>query len=246
MRHIWEITLIGLLSGVIGTGLGGVISFFVNNFSGRLLSFVLEFSAGLMLSIVCFDLLPHAFDMGGIFISCLGVFVGMIGVILAEDILKRLEIIQSNIKDTSMIKTGILMVIGIALHNFPEGLAIGAGFEASVKLGIDIALVIAWHDISEGIAVALPLKIGGLSKIYIVILTLVSGLPTGIGALLGALLGHISGRVIAFCLGIAGGAMVYIVSSELMPAAKKVHKGRISSIGNVIGVICGVLLTVRG
>ena len=60
----------------------------------------------------------------------------------------------------SLIKTGILVGIGLALHNFPEGLAIGSGFSASPSLGLSLALVIAFHDIPEGISMAVPMKAG--------------------------------------------------------------------------------------
>ena len=56
------------------------------------------------------------------------------------------------------------MAIGIAIHNFPEGFAIGTGFEASVSLGIILTAVIVIHDIPEGIAMAVPMKLGGYSS----------------------------------------------------------------------------------
>ena len=50
----------------------------------------------------------------------------------------------------SLLKTGIIVGIGLAIHNFPEGLAIGSGFEASIILGLSLALAICFHDIPEG------------------------------------------------------------------------------------------------
>ena len=242
MAHIWEISLIGLLSGVLGTGLGGVIAFFMNKDSVRLLGFTLDFSAGLMLSIVCFDLLPEAFKIGGVGLTCVGVVVGTAIIILLDDIIKRMKSVRNSIGDKSILKTGILMAVAISLHNFPEGLAVGSGLEASMKLGLSIAIVIAIHDIPEGIAVALPLRMGGIRKLKVLALVIISGLPTAIGAFIGGILGEVSEKFITLCLGFAGGAMIYIVCNELMPEARKLHRGRLSSIGNMLGILGGILV----
>ena len=53
-------------------------------------------------------------------------------------------------KSNDLLKTGIIVSIGLAIHNFPEGLAIGSGFEASMRLGLSLAIAICLHDIPEG------------------------------------------------------------------------------------------------
>lgn len=246
MAHIWSISFIGLLSGIIGTGLGGVIALLIKTSSNRLQGVILEFSAGLMLSVVCFDLMPEAFRLGGVGMGCLGVVLGTLIIIILDDIIRKMDIVKKAVADRGILRTGILMAVGISLHNFPEGIAVGSGFEASVKLGLSIALVIAIHDIPEGMAVALPLKLGGIHKGIVMALVILSGLPTAFGAFFGVLLGGISSDVIAVCLGFAGGAMIYIVCSELMPEAKKLHRGRLSSIANMLGILGGILVTFVG
>lgn len=64
-----------------------------------------------------------------------------------------------------LLKTGIIVSIGLALHNFPEGLAIGSGFGASIKLGLSLAIAICLHDIPEGISMAVPMKNGGIKRV---------------------------------------------------------------------------------
>ena len=88
---------------------------------------------------------------------------------------------------------------------------------------------------------SVPMKYGGMNKTKVVIYTLLSGVTTGIGAFFGALLGKISTGVISICLSFAAGAMLYIVSGELIPESKKIYKGRFASIGNIIGFIIGIL-----
>ncbi|MCX7748882.1 MAG: ZIP family metal transporter [Clostridia bacterium] len=242
MEHLLKVTFIGLVSGIIGTGTGGLMAFFVNKISNRFISFILEFSAGLMTAVVCFELIPEAFELGGTWLTLLGVILGVFLIIVIEDYIHKLDFIKSK-GNSGLLRAGILMSIGIALHNFPEGFAVGSGFEASVKLGVTITLVILIHDIPEGIAMAVPMKAGGFSKTKAFVITALSGVPMGLGAFLGALFGEISSEFIAVCLGFAGGAMLYIVYGELVPESKNLYRGRISSIGNVIGILCGILVT---
>ena len=109
-----------------------------------------------------------------------------------------------------LLKAGIVIGIGLCIHNFPEGLAIGSGFEASNKLGISLAIAICLHDFPEGIAMAVPLKQGGYGKFKVIFYTALSGITTGLGALAGALIGNVSSEAIGLSLGFAGGAMLYI------------------------------------
>lgn len=148
----------------------------------------------------------------------------------------------SRVKDSNtLLKTGIIVSIGLALHNFPEGLAIGSGFGASLKLGYSLALAILLHDIPEGVSMAVPMKNGGMKISKVIFYVILSGITTGIGAFFGALFGTISESIIAICLSFAAGAMLYIVSGELLPESNKLYSGRMSSIGNVLGFILGIL-----
>ena len=83
-------------------------------------------------------------------------------------------------------------------------------------------------------------KNGGMSKTKVIILTLLSGVTTGIGAFFVALIGGISVEVIGMCLAFAAGAMLYIVSGELIPESNKIYKGRMGAVGNILGFIIGI------
>ena len=146
-------------------------------------------------------------------------------------------------KNNSLLKTGIIVSIGLAIHNIPEGLAIGSGFDASIKLGYSLAIAICFHDIPEGISMALPMRNGGMKIYKIMLYVILSGLATGVGALVGSIIGKISKQVIGFCLSFAAGAMLYIVSGELIPESNNLYKGRFSSLGNILGFILGMYAT---
>lgn len=243
MDYLLKVTFIGLISGILGTSIGGFMAFFVSNVSNRYLSLILEFSAGLMTSVVCFELIPEAFGLGGTALTFCGIFAGVITIIILENLIGKSQYIKRGYKNSSLLRAGILTAIGIALHNFPEGFAVGSGFEASVSLGFTLTIVILIHDIPEGMAMAVPMRAGGFSKTKAFLLTMLSGVPMGFGAFTGAVLGGISKSLISVCLGFAGGAMLYIVCAELIPQSKRLYTGRLPSLGNVIGILCGILVT---
>lgn len=244
MGHILKIAIVGLISGITGTGIGGLIAFFVDkNISNRLLSTILEFSAGLMTSVVCFELIPEAAQIAGLNLTIIGIILGVLIIILIDDFVKQLSVLKSTKGNSNLLRAGILVSIGLALHNLPEGFAVGSGFEASVSLGVTLTLVIVIHDVPEGIAMALPMKLGGFSASRAFALTILSGVPMGLGALIGAALGHISQQFIAICLGLAGGAMLYVIFAELIPESKRIYLGRMSSLGNILGIVCGIIVT---
>lgn len=88
---------------------------------------------------------------------------------------------------------------------------------------------------------AVPMKNGGMNKTKVILYVVLSGITTGIGAFFGALVGGISQNVIAMCLTFAAGAMLYIVSGELIPESNKLYNGRWNAVGNIIGFIIGIL-----
>ena len=243
MSYLFKTTLIGLFFGTFGTTLGGIIGVSLKSTSNKFLSFILSFASGLMLSIVCFDLIPESMRLTSISNTVLGVIVGVICMMVCDVFVnKKFNINSSNTK-SNLLKTGIIVSIGLALHNFPEGLAIGSGFEASITLGYSLAIAICLHDIPEGIAMGVPMKNGGMKISKIIIYVVMSGITTGIGAFFGALVGTIGEDVIALCLSFAGGAMLYIVSGELVPESNNLYKGRLPVVGNILGFIIGMFAT---
>ena len=146
----FKTTLLGLFFGTFGTTLGGIIGCFFDNVSNKFLSFILSFASGLMMAVICFDLIPEALELANIFAIILGICLGIIAMIFCDLLVDTKFSKKQNLKTNNLLKTGIIVSIGLAIHNFPEGLAIGSGFEASTKLGIGLAIAICLHDIPEG------------------------------------------------------------------------------------------------
>lgn len=88
---------------------------------------------------------------------------------------------------------------------------------------------------------AVPMKSGGMSSIKVITLVILSGVTTGIGAFFGSIVGAVSQKVISICLSFAAGAMLYIVTGELTPEANSLYKGRMTAIGNILGVLIGII-----
>lgn len=245
MNEILKTTLLGLFFGTFGTTLGGILGIVIKKDSNKFLSFILSFASGLMMAIICFDLIPEALGISSIYEVVLGVVFGVISMIFCDVVVQKKfakkEKEYNNKND--LLKTGIIVSIGLAIHNFPEGLAIGSGFEASLRLGLGLAIAICLHDIPEGISMAVPMKNGGMKISKVIFYVILSGITTGIGAFFGAIVGSISEAVIAICLSFAAGAMLYIVSGELIPESNKLYKGRMSAIGNMLGFIIGIFAT---
>ena len=205
MEEILKTTLLGLFFGTFGTTLGGIIGVIIKKHSNKFLSFILAFASGLMMAVICFDLIPEAMEISSIVNVITGIIIGIVAMIFCDLLVEKKSNQKNKFKTEkgSLLKTGIIVSVGLAIHNFPEGLAIGSGFEASMKLGLSLAIAICLHDIPEGISMAIPMKNGGMKISKVIFYVVLSGITTGIGAFFGAIIGSISEAVIAICLSFA-------------------------------------------
>lgn len=205
MEGIIKTTLLGLFFGTFGTTIGGILGVIIKKHSNKFLSFILAFASGLMMAVICFDLIPEALGISSIANVVIGIVIGIIGMVFCDLLVEKKfnHPTGSQKESNSLLKTGIIVSIGLAIHNFPEGLAIGSGFEASMKLGLSLALAICLHDIPEGISMAVPMKNGGMKISKVIFYVILSGITTGVGAFFGAIIGSISEQIIAICLSFA-------------------------------------------
>jgi ZIP family zinc transporter len=241
--NIGDYLIMGFIFGGIGTSIGGLISVLIYKPSDKLVSGILSFAAGIMLSVTSFDLMPKAYEIGGFFIVTLGLAIGLIMVFFAKDMIPLDKLKQYKGKKLSYIKMSLIIIISISLHNFPEGVAVGSGYVYSDNLGVKIGILIAAHDIPEGISVGVPLIMAGISPLIVVMITLLTGIPTAVGAVFGALVGGISDYFIAFCLSAAASSMLYVSANELIPEANILHKGKSSSLMLLLGFMAGCYMS---
>lgn len=272
MEFVGKIALVTALAGVGGTGLGGLVSCLFRRDSSRTVSLLLSFAAGVMISVVCFDLLSDAVTSGSgrehvsVFIIAAGVMLGYAVIAALNAWISRShpaprrsdrKIVRTRDREkedgapyrrSGLFIAGLVMAVAIALHNVPEGMVIGASFAASAekeilnRVGIVTAIVIGLHNIPEGMAVAVPLISGGMSRPRAVRMTALTGVPTVLGALLGFLLGTMGPLALALSLSFASGAMLYMVFGELLPEAVLMWRSKLPALAAVIGMMTGLII----
>jgi len=141
--------------------------------------------------------------------------------------------------------SGLLLALGLIIHNTPEGLAMGAGFLAVSSLGVSLAFAIALHHIPEGFAIAAPLMQANYGRKKILLLTLLAGLAAPLSCFIAIfLLENLTHLVLAFFLCFAAGAMIYITSDELIPESHKHGYEHEATIGIMLGLILMLFLTI--
>ena len=130
------------------------------------------------------------------------------------------------------------------IHSIPEGIAIGVGFATgNFHFGLIMAIAIAVHNIPEGIAVSFPLKAEGSSTLKCAIISILTSLPQPIMAVPSALLTWFFEPLLPVGLGFAGGAMIYLVISELIPDALDEGGKSLTAWGVMVGLTGMLLIT---
>ncbi len=242
--HWLEIGALGMLAGVIGTGAGGLLAVVIKKPTPRFTGTIMAFAAGVMLSIIFMELIEEAIAFSGYWAAVIGLTLGMVSFYLLDHLLPHHHpVTPEDNPFGGYLKKGTLLALGIGLHNFPEGLAIGSGFVGSTELGTSLAILIALHNIPEGMAVAAPLQQGGTTYPRVIAITALAGVPMGIGALIGAAISGISLYILGLSLGFAAGAMLYIVCDELIPDAYKSAGAHLSIFGIFAGTVLGIIFT---
>ena len=276
------IIIITFVSGVVGTGLGGIIGAVLNSKSSKQVSLLLAFAGGVMFSVVCFDLMETSLSCLenniplSVFLVCLTTGVGYFvvwGLNILIDNYTNVEVNHINNEHpktaddlnelihadhyqyhkenkSELFIAGLVMMGAIALHNFPEGVVIGASYAKEVDLfnvlftssGFIMAVIIGLHNIPEGMAVSVPLVSGGMSKPKAILLTALSGVPTILGAVLGYLLRGLGQISLLASLGLASGAMLYVILGELLPEAILMYKSKLPALLTFIGILVGFAL----
>lgn len=209
-----DLLIISLMAGMC-TVVGAFMLFIKRNWSNRSLAVFLGLAAGVMMAVVCFDMLPSALLYYKSIYTILGIMSGIALLFMIDKIVFSGFFSQSQ----SLISLGYLIMLGIALHDLPEGIAIAMGSELKGRTGAVIALGIAIHNIPEGMAIAAPLIMGGMKKYKILSKMMLIALVTPAGTLLGLLMVHNLPGVLPFLLGFASGIMIYLVVFQLWPQA---------------------------
>jgi len=250
-----------LFAGVAGMGLGGIITAIFGNRTEKIISIFLSLAGGVMLSIVFIELIPEAIEYSNATITVIGLIIGALMVMVLNNVMDKVSKTnksESKLHETyaeffhssevisskkSLIRSGMIMLFAIALHNIPEGLAMGAAGYHDAALGLTLAIMIGLHNIPEGMAISAPLVSGGFSKLKTVLLVMLTGATTLIGTIAGLIIGGVSDIALALSFSVAGGAMLYVVFGEILPQSIVTNKDRMPAVFALVGIIVGLLIT---
>ena len=237
----------GLLIPFAGTALGSAcVIFLKNNLSDTLQRALTGFAAGVMVAASVWSLLLPAMgqsqSMGkwSFVPAVAGFWLGILFLLGLDRLIPHLhrgsteaEGVKSRLKRTTM------LTLAVALHNIPEGMAVGAVYagwlygDSSITLAgaLSLSLGIAIQNFPEGAIISLPLRAEGLSKPRAFLYEALSGIVEPIGALLTVLLAAVMVPVLPYALSFAAGAMIYVVVEELIP---EMSSGKHSNVGTVL------------
>lgn len=241
-----QLALIGGTAGFVATTVGALPALLFRSLPQAMEDSLLGIAAGMMLAASAFSLLLPGIEAGTeLFQSdSLGALIVVAGMALGVLLMLGLDAFTPHEHD----KTGPcgpgfqacdriwLFVFAIALHNLPEGMAVGVSFaNGDMSVGLPLATAIALQDIPEGLAVALSLRAAGFKPGFAVFVAAASGILEPLGALIGV--GLSSGFAAAYPmgLGLAAGAMIFVVSHEVIPETHRNGHQTAATLGLMVG-----------
>ncbi len=234
--------LVSTIAG-LSTMLGALVIFFkfkeknINKF----ITASLSFSLAIMIGISITDLIPEStyillsnYGIGKGILASLLAFI--IGIILVKYLHKLMDKTEAT---NDLYKLGILNMLALILHNFPEGIATFMSSYKDIELGLKLGLAIAFHNIPEGISIAVPIYYATKSKKNAIFKTFLSGIAEPIGAILAFIFlsKYITDELISIILLFVGGIMLTLAIEVILPKAKKYNLNKFLYLGLLIGII---------
>lgn len=238
--------LLGGALGFVSTAFGAAPALVLRGISQRLEDSLLGLAAGMMLAASAFSLLMPGLATGTDLLGRESAGVGIVVFGMALGVLLMLGLDQFTPHEHD--KTGPcgpgyerceriwLFVFAIALHNLPESMAIGVSFaRGDLAVGVPVTTAIALQNLPEGLAVALAMRGAGFAPGLAVTVAMATGLLEPLGALLGIVLA--SGVPLAYPIGLAlaAGAMIFVVSHEVIPQTHRNGHQTPATLGLMLG-----------
>ena len=247
---VWIALLLAAGAG-FSTTIGSMLGVITRRPGPQFMSFTLGFSAGIMIFISFVELLAKAVTVEeiGFLGANIAFFVGMgsyflLDVLIPHEYIGQHDHPQSQHKlrgnqQLQLERTGLLVALGISIHNFPEGMATFVGAMEDLRLGLVIAIGIAIHNIPEGVAISAPIYAATGSRSRAFVWSFLSGISEVAGAVLAALVitPFLSEALMGLVMAAVAGIMVVISLDELIPAAKSFTCEHIPVLGIITGMI---------
>jgi ZIP family zinc transporter len=245
-----DIVLVATLAGfgaAAATAVGALPTLVVERIPPRLQDGMLGFAAGVMLAASFFSLILPALEVAEAMhgsvreaatIAVLGVLLGAGTIWLVNELVPHEHFFQGREGSEILALRRIwLFVLAITIHNIPEGLAIGVAFGGGdLGNGFPVALGISLQDIPEGMAVAMALAAQSYTRRYAAFIALLSGLVEPAGAFLGIVAVTLVHPLLPWGLAFAAGAMLYVISHEIIPETHRRGHQNAGTLGLMIGL----------
>ena len=243
----------GGMTAALATALGATPVLFSQKYTQKTYTILLGFGSGVMLAACSFSLIIPGLQIArtaglGSFNSAAvvggGIVLGALLMLLMDRYIPHEHFDKGREgPDSVAFKRVWLFVIAITLHNLPEGLSIGLAFAGTNFMSAQaLAMGISIQDIPEGMVVALALRGIGYSRISSFVLSLLSGLIEPLAALMGLLLVGFNPALLPLGLGFAAGAMLFVISHEIIPESHREGRERYATVGLVIGFVLMMFL----
>ncbi|VVP79704.1 ZIP family metal transporter [Pseudomonas fluorescens] len=243
---ILHFAMLGGTAGFAATAFGALLALVLREVAVRTQDMMLGFAAGMMLAASSFSLILPGIDAaqsitGNQMLAAVVVVFGMglgAALMVGLDRFVPHEHQRSGRRgpEVQRINRVWLFVLAITLHNLPEGMAIGVSFaDGDMTVGLPLTTAIALQDIPEGLAIALALRVTGISALRAALVAVGSGLMEPLGAVIG--LGVSSGFALGYpiALGLAAGAMIFVVSHEVIPETHRNGHETPATLGLMLG-----------
>ncbi|MBC7220049.1 ZIP family metal transporter [Candidatus Bipolaricaulota bacterium] len=231
------------LAAGLATGVGALPVLLRWQPSPRATDGMLGFAAGVMLAATFFSLLLPAIAAGGPWRAVAGFLLGVALLVVADRLTPHLHFLHGREGPGSRLRKVWLFAFAVTIHNFPEGLAVGVGFGAGDVAGaLALAIGIGLQNMPEGLAVALPLVGEGYSRTKAFLIATATGLAEPLAGLLGAAAVTAAAGILPYALAFAAGAMLYVISDEIIPESHRRGHEFWATGGLVLGFVVMMLL----
>ncbi len=244
---IYWTTLTGILS-ALATGLGAVPVHFLKTSSNLVRAFSSAIAAGMMISASVFSLAQEGIALQTKF--PLAPYIVIAGLLLGAGFFRCTEKNFSKLNaytyylQRGITRRGLLILTAMFIHSIPEGIAIGVAFATgNFHFGLIMAIAISVHNIPEGITISLPLKSDGVSTRNCALIAIATSIPQPLMAVPSALLAWFFEPLLPIGLGFAGGAMIYLTISELIPDALQEGGKSLTAWGVMLGLTGMLFIT---
>ena len=250
--------LLGALGALVAglmTALGALPALFGTYPSQRLRDGLLGFAAGVMLAASFFSLIIPSLDASTLrygegaipaLIACGGILLGAFSVAALDRFIPHEHFLMGREGPRSVALRRVwLFIFAITIHNFPEGMAVGIGFAgSSFDNGLTLAIGIGLQNLPEGLAVAVALLGQDYPRLRAFGIAALTGLIEPVGGLLGALAISVSAQILPWGLSFAAGAMLYVISHEIIPETHRMGSRHVATAGLMLGLVLMLFLDV--